>query len=263
MLSPTFRLFELVCSELASAESVVIATDDFIADGTKNPLMDELDLEYKRSDDDGAFNEALNSLQSHFASKGSSLPFDYDTNTGRFTTVDRDYIDFVDLMRNIRSNKEKSSEFEHKVTERLALRTTGVLHRVGWARARFKRVSELNKYLQTTFGFTKDILLGREKDGGFDILWAPPIGSFPHRPIVSVQCKNGEYDQATADASLGATKASLDRQDGLFPDVHLYCVLFNDYIHRGVLPEKRVNFVPLGISDLAAPTKRDAECHVL
>lgn len=162
MLSPTFRLFELVCNELASAESVVIATDDFVADGTRNPLMSELDLEYRRSDDDGALNAAIASLAAHFELKGSSLPFSYDSGTGRFTAIDKEYIDFVDLMRNIRSNANKSSEFEHKVTERLALRTTGVLHRVGWKRTKYKRIAELNKYLQAHLGFTNDVLLGKE-----------------------------------------------------------------------------------------------------
>lgn len=262
MLSPTFRLFELVCNELASAESVVIATDDFVADGTRNPLMSELDLEYRRSDDDGALNAAIASLAAHFELKGSSLPFTYDSGTGRFTAIDKEYIDFVDLMRNIRSNANKSSEFEHKVTERLALRTTGVLHRVGWKRAKYRRIAELNKYLQAQLGFTNDVLLGKEKDGGLDILWAPPIGSFPHRPLVSIQCKNGEYDYATGGVSLETTQASLDRQDGLFHNVHVLCVLFNDYIVRGILPKKRMGFIPLGISDLAAPTKT-IQCHVL
>ena len=48
----------------------------------------------------------------------------------------------------------------------------------------------------------------------------------------------------------------------MLPEVHLYCVLFNDYITPNVLPEKRVGFVPLGISDLAAPAKA-IEFHVL
>jgi hypothetical protein len=262
MLTPTFRLFESVCNELAGAESVVITRDDFVVDGAEAPLMDELDLEYQRSDDGGALNDAVSSLSKHFALKGAALPFSYDPTTGRFSTLDAAYIDFVDLMRSIRSNPHKSSDFEGKVTERLALRTTGVLHRVGWKRTKYQQVAKFNGYLQKQLGFTQKILLGKEKDGGLDILWAPPIGSFPHRPLVSVQCKNGEYDREVADASVGTTKASLDRQDGLFPDVHIYCVLFNDYILRDCLPLKRVGFIPLGISDLAAPIK-PIESHVL
>ena len=255
MLTPTFRLFETVCNELVGAESVVITRDDFVVDGAEAPLMDELDLEYQRSDGDGAVNEAVVALAQHFAFKGATLPFSYDARTGRFSALDARYIDFVDLMRNIRSNPRMSAEFERRVTERLALRTTGVIDRIGWKRTKFQAVDKFNQYLQKRFGFTRKVLLGKEKDGGLDILWAPPIGSFPHRPLVSVQCKNGEYDRAVADASLNTTKASLDRQDGLFPDVHLYCVLFNDYVVRGLLPEKRIGFVPLGISDLAAPLK--------
>ena len=262
MLTPTFRLFEAVCTELAGAESVVITREDFVVDGAEAPLMDELDLEYKRSDTDGALNEAITSLSKHFSLKGAALPFSYDSATGRFTALDSSYIDFVDLMRNIRSNPRKSATFEQNVTNRLALRTTGIVHRVGWKRAKCKESLKFNNYLRKNLGFTRKVLLGREKDGGIDILWAPPLGTFPHRPLVSVQCKNGEYDKAVADASLNTTKASLDRQDGLFPDVHLYCVLFNDYIVRDCLPEKRIGFVPLGISDLASPIKA-IESHVL
>jgi hypothetical protein len=262
MLTPTFRLFESVCNELADAQSVVITRDDFVVDGPNAPLMDELDLECRRSDDDGALNDAVDSLSKHFASKGASLPFSYDSTTGRFTSLDAQYIDFVDMMRNIRSNPNKSSEFEQQATERLALRTTGVIHRVGWKRTKYQQAAKFNQYLQEHVGFTRNVLLGKEKDGGLDILWAPPLGSFPHRPLVSVQCKNGEYDREVADGSLGTSKASLDRQDGLFPDVHIYCVLFNDYITPEILPEKRVGFVPLGISDLAAPSKA-IETHVL
>src|SRR5258708_1545811 len=133
MLTPTFRLFETVCNELADAESVVITRDDFVVEGSKAPLMDDLDFEYQRSDD-GALSDAVAALSKHFASRGALLPFAYDLATGRFTVLDAQYIDFVDLMRNIRSNPSRSSEFEHKVTERLALRTTRVIHRVGWQR---------------------------------------------------------------------------------------------------------------------------------
>jgi hypothetical protein len=262
MLTPTFRLFESVCNELAGAESVVITRDDFVVDGAEAPLMDELDLEYKRSDDNGALNDAVAFLSKHFALKGASLPFSYDPVTGRFTALDAPYIDFVDLMRSIRSNGRKSSEFERVVTERLTLRTTGIIHRVGWKRKSFRESAKFNRYLQKHFGFNRKVLLGKEKDGGIDILWAPPLGSFPHRPLVSVQCKNGEYDRHVADASLNTAKASLDRQEGLFPDVHLYCVLFNDYILRDCLPEKRIGFIPLGISDLAAPLQ-SIESHAL
>ena len=72
MLTPTFRLFESVCNELAGAESVVITRDDFLVDGAEAPLMDDLDLEYHRSDD-GALNDAVASLSKHFARLRGSI----------------------------------------------------------------------------------------------------------------------------------------------------------------------------------------------
>jgi hypothetical protein len=262
MLNATFRFFETVCNELAGAKSVVMTREDLSVDGPKAPLMDDLDLEYRRSDDEGALSDAVQYLTRHFASRGSALPFSYEPATGRFTALDANFIDFVDLMRNIRSDPKKSSEFERAVTERLALRATGVIHRLGWRRSRDQQVGKFNRYLQKHLGFTRPVVWGKEKDGGLDVVWCPPLGAFPHKPFVSVQCKNGEYDRGVADGSLGTTKATLDRQDGLFPDVHIYCVMFNDYITPAVLPEKRVGFVPLGVSDLAAPSK-PVEFHVL
>ncbi len=261
MLNATFRLFESVCNELANAESVILTPDDSIAEGVKSPLIADLELEYRRSDI-GALSDAVDFLSRHFERKGAALPFTYASATGRFTASDRTYINFVDLMQNIRSNPRRSSEFEIQVTERLALRTTGVIHRVGWTRTRNRETKKFNRYLGKHFGFTKSVILGQEKDGGLDIIWAPPLGSFPHRPLISMQCKNGEYDRQVADASIGVTKSSLDRQGGLFADTHVYCVLFNDYITAEVLPPKRIGFVPLGISDLAAPLD-SVKFHVL
>jgi hypothetical protein len=257
MSNAAFDLFEEICVELSGQQESFLVDDDY------SPLtLENLKQWAKEPATTAAVAKAIDYLNKHFASKGASLPFSYDPTTARFTALDPKYIDFVDLMRNIRSNPHMSSEFEKKVTERLALRTTGVLHRVGWKRTKNVEVKKFNRYLQKNLGFTQKVLLGKEKDGGLDILWAPPIGSFPHRPLVSVQCKNGEYDRTAADASLGTSKGSLDRQDGLLPEVHLYCVLFNDYITPNILPEKRVGFVPLGISDLAAPLK-PIESHVL
>ncbi len=77
-------------------------------------------------------------------------------------------------------------------------------------------------------------MLGQEKDGGLDILWELPIGSIPHRPLISVQCKNGEFDLGQADQSVGAGSR-----------------FFNDYIFPSIVVSKPMNFVPLGLSDLA------------
>jgi len=94
-------------------------------------------------------------------------------------------------------------------------------------------------------------LLGQEKDGGLDILWELPIGSIPHRPLISVQCKNGEFDLGQADQSVGAGSRSLALLRGLQGNVHVPCVLFNDYIFPSIVVSKPMNFVPLGLSDLA------------
>jgi hypothetical protein len=95
------------------------------------------------------------------------------------------------------------------------------------------------------------VALGQEKDGGLDILWLLPLGSIPHRPIVSVQCKNGEFNVEVADTSLGAGVRSLSQHTGLQPTVHVPCVFFNDYIHADILGGKQLQYVPLGLTDLA------------
>lgn len=74
-----------------------------------------------------------------------------------------------------------------------------------------------------------------------------------HRPIVSVQCKNGEFDLAGGDVSVCAGKRSLSQHGGLLPEIHVPCVLFNDYIYPERLTPKQMTFVPLGLSDLSTP----------
>ena len=78
------------------------------------------------------------------------------------------------------------------------------------------------------------------------------MGTIPHRPIVSVQCKNSEFDMADADQSVGAGKRSFGQNQRLQPTVHVLCVLFNDYLHPRRIIEKAVEFVPLGLTDLAS-----------
>ena len=108
-----------------------------------------------------------------------------------------------------------------------------------------------NEHLRT-LGFDRPVALGWDKDGGLDILWLLPIGSIPHRPIGSVQCKYGEFKMEVADASLGPGSRSFSQHGGLQPSIHVPCVLFNDYLCPTRLPAKQMNFVPLGLSDLAA-----------
>ncbi len=153
-------------------------------------------------------------------------------------------------MSNIRSLGERSRDFECKVAERLGERAVGDVHRVGHPRHRKKKKADFNSYLRK-LGFERPVLLGAEKDGGLDVLWILPAGSTRYRPIVSVQCKNGEFSMEEADRSLGPTKRSLSLHPGFQVPVHVLCVLFNDYVCPEELGQKPLEFVPLGLSDLA------------
>ena len=132
----------------------------------------------------------------------------------------------------------------------LAQRVTGDVHRVGWPRNERARTKEFNEYLRP-LGFNGKVLTGREKDGGLDVLWVLPVGTVPHRPLLSVQCKNGLFNLDDADKSVGAAERSLGEHRGLLERIHVPCVLFNDYIHPEMLTTKRLNFVPLGLTDLS------------
>jgi hypothetical protein len=191
-------------------------------------------------------------LDQHFRSKGSRLPFTYDDATGRFTATDTTFLEFVKEISSMRSLGKKSREFELNVLERLQHRVTGALHRVGLPRDQMKLRDAFNQNLKG-LGFNGEVLLGREKDGGLDILWELPLGTIPHRPIVSVQCKNAEFDIGEADKSVGAGGRSLGQHRGLQASVHVPCVLFNDYIYPTIFSAKPLNFVPLGLSDLSRP----------
>jgi len=122
---------------------------------------------------------------------------------------------------------------------------------VGWPRTTSRKAVEFNAYLRR-FGFDGRVILGKEKDGGLDILWMPPLGAVPHRLVVSIQCKNSSYDVDAADKSFGGASRSLGCHRGLQAQVHVSCVLFNDYIERRRLGKKPFNYVVLGLSDLAA-----------
>jgi hypothetical protein len=193
---------------------------------------------------------AVKELELHFSAKGATLPFEYSPKTGRFTAVDSEFLSFVNNMRAIRTIGKRSRDFECTVAQRLDERTTGAIHRVGHPRDIKKTREAFNLHLMT-LGFDSPALYGREKDGGFDILWLLPVGSIPHKPIVSIQCKNSEYNIDHAHKSVATAAESFTRHAGLQPVVHVPCVLFNDYITRGMLRPKQMGFVPLGLSDLA------------
>jgi hypothetical protein len=250
MPTPLFEFFETIADELSSEESRVITRADLQVKDEESPLLDDLKREMKVATTEEAIQRAVEALRKHFESKGSRLPFSYDSVTGRFTAVDREYLEFVKDMSSIRSINTKSHDFECGVATRLGQRAAGSVHRVGHPRDLKKRSADFNAHLKT-LGFGRPVLLGKDKDGGFDILWALPVGSIPHRPLVSVQCKNGKFNMEVADQSVGAGSRSFSQHTGLQPTVHVPCVLFNDYIYPEILTAKQLNFVPLGLTDLA------------
>lgn len=255
MPSPCFEFFEVVAEELSREESRVLTPDDLQVDDDHSTLLDDLKAYTRAPTSEDAINEAVNLLRAHFLAKGSQLPFEYDNATGRFTARDVDYLRFVSRISNIRSLGTKGKEFELSVFDRLTLRAVGSLHRVGHPRQKRKTKKQFNTYLKR-LGFNGSVLMGQEKDGGLDILWVLPIGSVPHQPMVCVQCKNAAFNMEDADISCGASCRSLTRHKGLQHQVHVQCVLFNDYISTEFLTQKQLQFVPLGLSDLLPLTKQ-------
>lgn len=251
MPKPLFEFFEFIAEELSTSDSKVITCEDFrINDDGDSPLLEALMKDLKATGLDDTIPRAVKTLQEHFESKDAQLPFEYAQETGRFTARDSEFLSFVNNMRNMRSIGKRSRDFECSVAERLGQRVTGAVHRVGHERDKKKKQKDFNAHLQT-LGFDGPVLLGKEKDGGLDILWLLPMGSIPHRPIVSVQCKNGEFNMEVADSSVGAGSRSLSQHAGLQATVHVPCVLFNDYVYPQILTPKKLNFVPLGLTDLA------------
>jgi hypothetical protein len=255
MPTPLFEFFETIAEELSLAESRVITRADLQVNDEESPLLDDLKRQMNAASTEVAIQRAVEALCQHFEGKGSKLPFDYDAETGRFTATDRDYLEFVKDMSSMRSINTRSRDFECSVATRLGQRATGNIHRVGHPRDQKRKSADFNAHLKA-LGFGRPVLLGQEKDGGFDILWLLPVGTIPHRPVVSVQCKNGRFDMKVADQSVGAGSRSFSQHSGLLPSVHIPCVLFNDYIYPEILTHKQLNFVPLGLTDLSPVTER-------
>jgi hypothetical protein len=254
MPSPIFEFFEVIAEELSSDPARVITSADLQVNQDQAPLFEALKTETRTATNEQAIRVAVTLLDTHFKGKGSKLPFQYDSKTGLFEALDLPYLKFIKEMSNIRSIGKRSREFELGVWDKLGSRVTGSLHRVGHPRERKGRQSEFNAYLRT-LGFMGKVLLGQEKDGGLDILWLLPIGTKPHQPIVSVQCKNGVFDMDAGDKSVGAGSRSLAMHGGLQATVHVPCVLFNDYLYPEVVTAKPMNFVPLGLTDLSPMVK--------
>jgi hypothetical protein len=251
MPAPLFEFFEIVADELSTVPSTVITGDDLRPKNKESLLLDQLTQEMGAANADDAMRRAVEELQKHFMSKDSKLPFDYDPQTGRFTATDSEFLAFVKDMSSIRSIGKKSRDFECTVAEWLGKRATGAVHRVGHPRDTKTKSKDFNRHLRT-LGFKNPVVLGKEKDGGLDILWLLPIGTLPHRPLVLVQCKNGTFKMEAADLSLGPATRSLGQHGSLLPSVHVPCVLFNDYLYPDMITPKQMNYVPLGLSDLAS-----------
>ncbi len=261
MPRPLFQFFEDVAEELSVMRSKVITREDFRPMEEDALPLEELMMELKITKAEDTIPRAVERLQDHFESKGAVLPFKYDQVSGRFEAVDADFISFVNAMKGIRSIGLRSRDFECTVAQRLGRRATGAIHRVGYPRDRKRTRAQFNSHLKT-LGFSRPVAYGKEKDGGLDILWMLPLGAIPHKPIVSLQCKNSEFDIEDADISIGAGSRSLGQNDRLQAAVHVPCVLFNDYIQTDMLARKQFNFVPLGLTDLA-PLKQTVSVHCI
>lgn len=256
--NPKFELFEAICQELSSRNATIIPEDDI-----EPLLIEDLRDHYEETSDRKAFERGLRELAEHFNQKGSRLPFEIRSETGEFRAVDKGYIDFIVFARNRRGvGGAESKQFEIQTLERLAGRLTGALHRVGWPRDQHTSKREIVAYLQT-LGFDNDCLEPRDRDGGLDIVWLPPLGSVPLRAVVSVQCKNSFFDEAEANKSVGRATRTLQRHSHIRGQNHLYFVVFNDYIDESFIGRaKGWTFLPLGLSDLGE-TRQPVEKNVL
>lgn len=250
MPAPLFEFFELVAEELCIDSSKVITPESIKAKGKDSSLLEDLQRSLKATGPEDAIRRAVVELAEHFKAKGSALPFDYNPATGMFNAKDGVFLGFVNQMISIRSSGKRSRDFECHVATRLQVRAVGTIHRVGYPRDVRKKKADFNAYLKT-LGFERSVSFGNEKDGGLDILWQLPLGAIPHRPFISVQCKNGRFDMEAAQASIGTGSMSLAQYAGLQSSVHVPCVIFNDYVQSQRLVAKQWNFVPLGLSDLA------------
>ncbi len=249
MPSPLFDFFEMIAEELTLEESRVLTATDFDPEGNNASVLDELRVELNVLTNDDAIQEAVKLLGKHFEDRGSRLPFSYEPQSNRFKALDKDYLRFVTEIKQIRGQGKNAKTFEITAMNRIKLRVTGSLHRVGHPRDLHKKRAQFNAYL-AQIGFNGNVLLGHEKDGGFDILWVLPIGPVAFRPVISLQCKNSGYKLADGDTSYMSGKRSLNQHKRLMAEVHFVCVIFNDYITDRLLPKKAMQWVPLGLSDL-------------
>jgi hypothetical protein len=249
--NPAFDFFEEICDELGDQDEVVLTDADF-----SPATLEAIKRWFREAVTNAAIAKALEYLRKHFEDRGSVLPFSYDLVTGRVTVLNRSYVDFVSSAQEQRSIVKQSKDFEAATSLHLATRLTGIVRRVGSPRKKYKSRKQFGSYLVDEFRFRKGVLVGRDKDGGFDILWFPPLGAFPFRAMVSIQCKNSLYDRDEGFKSVGRAKQTLKRHShATAEENHLHCVVYNDYIDEKVMDHARdAGFVPLGLSDLAPLT---------
>jgi hypothetical protein len=250
--NPAFDLFEEICDELSGQGESILIDDQFSPE-----TLEDVKHWFKETAAMPAVTKALAYLRGHFEARGSELPFTYDLATGRAMAINREYIDFVSDSLNQRGIPKESRDFEIATSRQIAKKLTGILRRVGSPRTKHKTREQFAAYLVKEFGFEKEVLVRNDKDGGFDILWFPPLGSFPFRAMVSIQCKNSPYSRDEGFKSVGRAKQSLKRHShARAEETHLHCVLYNDYIDEGVVRHAiHAEFVPLGLSDLAPLVK--------
>jgi len=255
--SPKFDLFEAICQELAVREPMIIP-EDSIDDG----LLEDLKLYYRETSDRRAFDRALADIRTHFKGKGSPLPFEFSADTNEFRVADREYITFISFASARRGVTAGAQEFEVQTLERLRRRLTGAIHRVGWPRNIHRTRREFEQYLGK-LGFDRGCIEPTDRDGGFDILWMPPLGTVPLRPVISVQCKNSSFDERDANESVGRAYRTLQRHSHIRGHNHVLFVVFNDYIDERFVGRARGwAFVPLGLTDLGEVVT-PVEGHVL
>jgi hypothetical protein len=257
--NPAFDLFEEICDELSGQEESVLIDDEF-SPGTLSSVKSW----FKETATTPAVSKALAYLTQHFKARGSELPFTYELATGRAAVINPEYVDFVSDSQNRRGIAKESRDFEVATTRHIAKRLTGILRRVGSPRSKHASRKQFTAYLVKEFGFEEGVLVGNDKDGGFDILWFPPLGSFPFRAMVSIQCKNAPYSRDDGFKSVGRAKQSLKRHShARAEETHLHCVLYNDYIDEAVVKHAcHAGFIPLGLSDLAPLTESMHVAHL-
>ncbi len=248
-----FELFEILCNELERRDDAQIINETKLGDPE---LLADLKRAFKETHEAKAFERGIQALATHFKDRGTKLPFGYDLSTREFTPEDHDYLDFIALASGLRGRGGDSKEFEIATLQRLKHRLTGSIRRVGHPRDVHRKKEEYLNYLRK-LGFDKNALEPKDKDGGFDILWLPPLGAVPLRPIVAFQCKNSKFDEKDASSSTERSARTFSRHSHLRRSGTMHLVVFNDYIDnvRYIGRATGWGFVPIGLSDLAQSTE--------